>query len=250
MRNGQAGPIRDLSPLILALDSGDLAEARADALEVREYVDVVKVGLQLFLTEGPDAVDALKSDGFEVFLDLKLHDIPNTVASAIPPLCRMEPLMMTVHTTGGREMMRAAVAAVSEYCEGSDLRTPLLIGVTVLTSLNVQALKMIGFNDPVEKHVLGLARLANESGLDGLVTSPLETLSVRKEVGAGMLLITPGVRLAGVENDDQARVATPGEALRSGADFFVAGRPLTKAADPKAAAREMLTGEMGSGLES
>lgn len=229
-----------LSPLILALDTADLDEARRLADTVRPWVDVVKVGLQLYSAVGIKAVEKLAGDGFRVFLDFKMMDIPNTVASACLALCEHEPLMLTLHTMGGQEMMRAADIAVRECCESGHLRRPLLIGVTVLTSMDILALKKIGVGDPVEEQVVRLAKLARDSGMDGLVTSPLETLPVRREVGDGMVLITPGVRLAGGGNDDQKRVATPFEAMRAGADFLVVGRPVYRAEDPGAVASEML----------
>jgi orotidine-5'-phosphate decarboxylase len=230
----------DLSPLILALDTSDLEEARRLADRVKAYVDVVKVGLQLYSTAGVEAVKALKSDGFEVFLDIKMMDIPNTVASACLALCEPEPLMLTLHTMGGQEMMRAAGQAVRAHCASSGIKKPLLIGVTVLTSIDRLALTKIGVSDSIDGEVVRLAKLARDSGLDGLVSSPLETRQVRREVGPGMVLITPGVRLQGEGMDDQKRVATPSEAMKAGADFLVVGRPLTKASDPLGVAAEML----------
>jgi len=229
-----------LSPLILALDTTDLARGIEIAVEVKEYVDIVKVGLQLFSAEGPGAVRGLREEGLEVFLDLKLNDIPNTVASACLALCELEPLMLTLHAMGGQETMMFARRAVGERCEEAGLRRPQLIGVTVLTSLDLQALEKIGVSGPVDEEVLRLARLVRESGLDGLVTSPLETQSVRRAVGEEIVLITPGVRLAGVNKDDQKRVATPGEAVRAGADFLVVGRPIYTAEEPRKAAAEIL----------
>lgn len=227
-------------PLILALDTSDLDEARKVAGQVSDYVDVVKVGLQLFASAGTTAVESLKGDGFEVFLDIKMMDIPNTVTSAILALCDLQPLMLSVHTMGGQEMMRAAEAALREYCFKSGLRRPMIIGVTVLTSMDLLALRKIGVSDSVEAHVQRLAKLAKESGMDGLVTSPLETLLVRREVGPEMVLIAPGVRLPGSSQDDQKRVATPADAIRAGADFLVVGRPVYRAEDPAAVAAEML----------
>jgi orotidine-5'-phosphate decarboxylase len=232
--------IRELSPLILALDTSDLEEAREKAARVRESVDIVKVGLQLFASAGTRGVEALKDDGFEVFLDIKMIDIPNTVSSAIVALCDLEPLMLTLHTMGGQEMMRGAEIAVREHCDGTSIRKPLLIGVTVLTSLDMLALTKIGISDSIESQVERLAKLAKESGMDGLVTSPLETLKVRREVGPEMLLITPGVRLEGTSQDDQKRVATPVDALSAGADFIVVGRPVFRAGDPAEVADEIL----------
>lgn len=231
--------IRKLSPLILAADTDDLDTGRRIASSVQDYVDIVKIGLLLYASAGPEAASALKADGFEVFLDIKLNDIPNTVATACVELADAEPLMLTVHTTGGQEMMRAAASAVEERCDGGGIRKPLLIGVTVLTSLDLLALRKIGVSDPVEEQVLRLAKLARESSMDGLVTSPLETRPVRREVGERMVLVTPGVRLEGHSLDDQKRVATPATAMGSGADFIVAGRPVTTAKDPAEVARRM-----------
>ncbi|HEY5527011.1 MAG TPA: orotidine-5'-phosphate decarboxylase [Candidatus Anoxymicrobiaceae bacterium] len=230
----------DLSPLIMALDTSDLEEARRLADAVRPCVDIVKVGLQLFSTAGIDAVEVLRSDGFEIFLDIKMMDIPNTVSTACLALCEHEPLMLTLHTLGGQEMMRAATQAVRDHCEAGGISRPLLIGVTVLTSLDLLALKKIGVHESIEEQVVRLAKLARDSGMDGLVSSPLETLLVRREVGPGMILITPGVRLTGTGMDDQKRVATPYDAMRSGADFLVVGRPLYRAKDPLAVAKQML----------
>lgn len=231
---------RRMSPLILALDTSDLDDARRVAGELQDHVDVVKVGLQLFASAGTRAVEDFKKDGFEVFLDIKMMDIPNTVASAILALCDLEPFMLTLHTMGGQEMMRAAAAAAREHCAKSRIRSPDLIGVTVLTSMDLLALKKIGVGDPVESQVLRLAKLAEKSGMDGLVTSPLETLKVRREVGRKMTLITPGVRMPRMSTDDQKRVATPADAMRDGADFLVVGRPLYRAQDPRGVAADIL----------
>jgi len=230
----------DLSPLIIALDTTDLSEARRLAGEVRESVDIVKVGLQLFSGSGSLAVEELKDDGFEVFLDIKMNDIPNTVASACRNFCRYEPFMLTVHTNGGQEMMRAAGRAVEEECSRLGLRKPILAGVTVLTSMDLLALEKIGVTAPIEKQVIKLARLGVDSGMGGLVTSPLETLPVRRAVGDDIILVTPGVRIAPIGTDDQRRVATPREAMDSGADYLVVGRPLYNADNPGAAAAEIL----------
>ena len=237
MKNSE---IESLSPLIFALDTSDIERAIEIAGEVKEYVDIVKVGLQLFSSVGPDAVRRLKYEGFEVFLDLKLNDIPNTVVSACLTFCELEPLMMTLHAMGGQEMMRFARRAVGERCKEAGFRRTLLIGVTVLTSLDLLALKKIGVNRPIEQEVIRLAKLVRESGLDGLVTSPLETQSVSREVGEELILITPGVRLERMNKDDQLRVATPGEAVRAGADFLVVGRPILTAQEPRKVAAEIL----------
>lgn len=228
-----------LSPVILALDTADLDEARRLAERVRPYVDVVKIGLQLFSTIGVKAVEALKDDGFEVFLDIKLMDIPNTVATACLALCEHGPLMLTVHTMGGQEMMRAAAQAVRDRCEHDGLKKPMLIGVTVLTSIDLLALSKIGISGSIEDQVARLAKLAKASGLDGLVSSPLETRAVRSAVGEDMLLVTPGVRLAGAGADDQKRVSNPTDAMKAGADFLVVGRPIYRSEDPLGAAAQV-----------
>jgi orotidine-5'-phosphate decarboxylase len=233
-------PLEELSPIIMALDTSDLDEARRLAEQVRPCVDIVKVGLQLFSTFGVKSIEQLKRDGFEIFLDLKLMDIPNTVSTACLALCEYEPLMVTLHTMGGQEMMRATARAVRDECARDDTKKPILIGVTVLTSLDLLALQKIGVNDSIETQVVRLAKLARDSGMDGLVSSPLETLTVRREVGDGMVLITPGVRLSGASQDDQKRVATPSDAMRAGADFLVVGRPLYQAEDPLGVAERML----------
>lgn len=232
--------LRKTSPLILALDVADIAEARDLAGGLKDYVDIVKVGMQLFFREGPGAVQALREDGFEVFLDLKISDIPNTVASACRSLCELEPVFLTVYAMGGQEMMRAAATAVAQHCASHSLRRPMLIGVTVLTSLDMLALKKTGVAGSVEDEVRKLSRLVAESELDGLVASPLETAVVRREVGGDMIVITPGIRPVGSEEHDQKRVATPSEAVEAGADFLVAGRPLYLAPDPGAAASKIL----------
>lgn len=229
-----------MSPLILALDTDDLDSARRVAAVVAGSVSVVKIGLQLFTACGPAAVRALKSDGFEVFLDLKMSDIPNTVSSACLAACPFEPLMMTLHTMGGQEMMRCAAAAVREGCSEKGARPPALIGVTVLTSLDLLALKKIGVSNSVEDEVLKLARLGADSGLDGLVASPLEVKRVRNAIGDEAIIVAPGVRPVGAAPDDQKRVASFGDAIRWGADFVVVGRPLMNADDPAGAAKKIL----------
>jgi len=230
----------DLSPLIIALDTSDLEQARRWASAVRENVDVVKVGLELYSAAGPKAVEVLKGDGFDVFLDLKLNDIPNTVASACLTLCELEPLFMTLHTMGGQEMMRAASSALAETSAVNGKRRPRLLGVTVLTSLDLLALKKIGVRDSMEGQVTRLAKLAVESGLDGVVASPLEVLDVRRIVGTDPVVVTPGVRPPGARIGDHARVATPGDAVNWGSDFLVVGRPLTRSEDPASVARAIL----------
>lgn len=190
----------------------------------------VKVGKQLFTREGPAAVAKLREAGREVFLDLKFHDIPNTVAGAVASAAGLGAWMVNVHASGGPRMLEAASEALAGFRE-----RPWLIGVTVLTSMDAGELRAVGVSDDPEHQVRRLARLAHDAGLDGVVASPAEVPMLREELGSGFLLVTPGVRPAGSAGDDQRRTATPGQAVADGADYLVIGRPLTGAADPQAA---------------
>jgi orotidine-5'-phosphate decarboxylase len=189
----------------------------------------------MFTAEGPDCVREVAGLGYHVFLDLKLHDIPNTVAKAVESVSRLPIRMLTVHTAGGREMLRAADRARQE--KAPEL---LLLGVTLLTSLGAGDLAEIGVPGPAEGQVLRLARLAVDSGLRGLVCSPLELPLLRAELPEDLKLVTPGIRPAGADRHDQKRVMTPGDAARAGASYIVVGRPILQAADPVAAARAVL----------
>jgi len=204
------------------------------ALEMARRLDParcrVKVGKELFTTGGPLLVARLRAMGFEVFVDLKFHDIPNTVAAACHAAASDGAWMIDVHAWGGRRMMAAAREAI-ETCSPR----PLLVGVTVLTSLEAADLVEIGVPGTPEEQVLRLARLTRDSGLDGVVCSPREAALLRARFGAGFVLVTPGVRPASASVDDQARVATPGRAIAEGAHYLVVGRPITQASDPCAA---------------
>jgi len=221
-----------------ALDFGSWPEAEPFARAVAPAVGMLKVGLELFAAEGPRAVGAAAALGRPVFLDLKLHDIPNTVEGAARSAAASGASLLTVHASGGSRMVEAAVRGA-----GGKLR---ILAVTVLTSLDGPQLARIGLAGPVERAVVRLARLAVEAGAGGLVCSPLEVAAVRAAVGPGPLLVVPGVRPAGAAHGDQQRVATPAEALRAGADVLVVGRPLRDAADPAAAARA-LAAEIAAG---
>ena len=218
------------APIAVALDTTDLETAVGWAAEAGPHVSTVKVGLELFLRHGHDAVLKTReaSGGRDVFLDLKLHDIPNTVAGAARSVAELAPTYLTVHASGGPDMVRAAVQALPQTS---------VVGVTVLTSLTPEQLAAIGFAGTPRDAVRRLAVLAVEGGARALVCSPLEVADVRREVGADITLITPGVRPAGGPLGDQARVATPEQALADGADLLVVGRPITGAADVAAAAR-------------
>jgi orotidine-5'-phosphate decarboxylase len=195
----------------------------------------VKIGKELFTREGPALVRFLTEQGYDIFLDLKYHDIPNTVARACEAAAALGVWMINVHTSGGSRMMRAAAEALAQV-EG---RRPLLIGVTVLTSMDRADLDEIGLSADPEQQVLRLAKLAQASGLDGVVCSPREAALLRAELGTDFLLITPGVRPSGASRDDQSRVATPVDAVRDGADYLVIGRPITRAPEPAAALEQI-----------
>ena len=216
------------APIAVALDAPDLDTAARWAALVAPHVSTLKVGLELYLRYGPDAVASVRgASGVEIFLDLKLNDIPATVAGAARAVARLRPALLTVHAAAGAAAIRAAAEAAP------DTR---VVAVTVLTSLCDGDLSQIGLAGPVSEAARRLAVLAVESGARGLVCSPQEVAAIRADVGDDVLLITPGVRPAGAAVNDQARVATPEEALRSGADLLVIGRPITGAADPGAAA--------------
>jgi len=195
-----------------------------------------KVGSQLFTGEGPRAVRKLADLGFDIFLDLKFHDIPNTVAHAVAAAVRLPRLrLMTLHASGGLAMMRAAREAA-----GTKKNRPALLAVTVLTSFDEPALREIGIEGSLGSRVVALARLAKTAGMDGVVCSALEAPAVRRELGAEFKILVPGVRLASAAANDQSRVASQGDAMRAGADYLVVGRPITAAADPRAAARAIV----------
>jgi len=217
--------------IIIALDVKNKEEARK-VLESLPEARVFKVGLELFTAEGPGMIDLVKSYGKEVFLDLKLHDIPNTVAGAVRAAVKHGVSMLTLHTSGGREMMKKAVETARETAEKENKPLPLLLGVTVLTSLKDDDLKEIGFSAGTREQVLRLARLATEAGIEGLVCSPQEIDLLRAELGQEIKIITPGIRPAWAEAQDQKRIMTPAEAIKKGADFLVIGRPITQAQPP------------------
>ncbi|HET6263518.1 MAG TPA: orotidine-5'-phosphate decarboxylase [Usitatibacter sp.] len=213
--------------VIVPLDVPDAAAALALAARLDSKLCRVKVGKELFVAAGPEVVAKLQERGFDVFLDLKFHDIPNTVAGACRAAARLGVWMMNVHASGGEAMMRAAREAIEGVA-----RPPLLIGVTILTSLRDADLTHVGFAGDVYENVERLARLARTSGLDGVVCSAQEASRIRHATGPDFVLVTPGIRLADSAPDDQARTVTPPEAVRLGADYLVIGRPITQSKDP------------------
>jgi orotidine-5'-phosphate decarboxylase len=217
--------------IVVALDVADSADLTNLLAALRGQVGMFKIGMELFSALGPKAVDLVRKHGERVFLDLKFHDIPNTVASAVRSAARLGVDCLTVHVAGGSEMLRSAAAAAQ-----AQTPSPAVIGVTVLTSLSDADLGAIGLQGPTESAVARLADLAISAGLAGLVCSPREVADVRARVGQTPWLITPGVRPAGTAVNDQQRIATPALAIASGADLLVVGRPITRAPDPAAAA--------------
>lgn len=234
--------------LIFALDVDSFEDARGWVDRLHCQVGAFKVGKQLFTRCGPDVVRMVRERGADVFLDLKYHDIPNTVAMAGLEALRLGVWMFNVHALGGGEMMAKLVAEVDKVCPRGTVGRPLLIAVTILTSSTDATLQAIGIDRPVTEMVPRLARLAQEAGMDGVVASPQEVGLIRQACGQDFAIVTPGVRPADASLDDQKRVMTPGEALRAGADYLVIGRPISAAADPVAAA-EKIVAEMRSALQ-
>jgi len=220
------------NPVFVALDTPDLGRATELAAALRPHVGGLKVGLEFISAHGPDGIRKIVATGLPVFADVKFHDIPNTVAGACRALAHVGATMMNIHASGGEAMMRAGAEAARQV----DSRT-LVLGVTVLTSLDDEALASVGQKGPPADQVVRLARLAKTSGLDGVVCAAHEVALVRKACGADFLIVTPGIRPAGAALNDQRRFMTPSEALRAGSDILVIGRPITDASDPVAAAR-------------
>ncbi len=223
--------------IIFALDVHGLDDIDRWAEALAGKVGMFKVGKELFTSCGPTAVKAVQRHGGQVFLDLKYHDIPNTVASAMCEAARLGVQLVNLHALGGAEMMETAVAAVQK--EFSAAERPRLLAVTILTSSTAETLRQVGIEHSVQDMVVRLARLAKASGMDGVVGSPLEIGLIREACGPDFLIVTPGVRPSFAAVDDQKRIMTPAEAASSGADYLVIGRPIAKAADPVQAAERI-----------
>lgn len=223
--------------ILIALDVSSRKEALALVESLHSLTGMFKVGMQLYTAEGPSLVRDIISAGGKVFLDLKFHDIPNTVTHAVLEAAKLGVSMMTVHTSGGRAMMQTVS---DEIRERLGERRPIVVGVTVLTSLDDGALREVGFASAMEDQVHRLARLAADSGLDGVVCSPREIQVIRKASGPDFKIVTPGIRMPGQAPNDQQRTATPREAIADGADYIVVGRPVTKASHPRAALESLL----------
>lgn len=222
--------------LIVALDFPDFEQARDCVLELGDAINHYKVGMELYYAAGSQMISFLKEQGKEVFLDLKLQDIPNTVAHALMVLSSKGADMMNVHAVGGKKMMAEAVKAVKEAAAAAGKPAPKLIAVTILTSMDNEQFADLNYKNTIAEQVIALAKLAKEAGMDGVVASPQEAAAIRQACGESFLIVTPGVRPAGASLDDQSRVATPAGAFINGSSHIVVGRPITKAADRRAAA--------------
>jgi orotidine-5'-phosphate decarboxylase len=225
------------SRIFVSIDTPETAAARDLAVSLADTVGGIKLGLEFFVGQGPAGIRSVVSGiGLPLFIDLKLHDIPNTVAAAVRAMLPLQPTFLTIHTSGGSAMMRAAAEAASM----TDLQRPRLLGVTVLTSLDDDDLVSVGQSVPVLDQARRLAALAQSSGLDGIICSPAEVAALRADCGPDFVLMVPGIRPAGSAVGDQKRVMTPREAVEQGADYLVIGRPITQASDPAAAARSIV----------
>ena len=228
------------NPIIAALDVPTAEAALKLAEQLAPVTGGFKIGSELFTAAGPDIVRRIHDTGAAVFLDLKFHDIPNTVARAVAAAVRLDVQMLTIHTSGGLEMMRAAEASAQQAAKADGRTAPLVLGVTVLTSSNDSTLAEIGCEPNVGAQVERLARLAVKAGLRGLVCSPLEIVALRKILPAQVQLVTPGIRTGAEKADDQKRTLTPREAIAAGANWLVIGRPICAAENPRAAAEKIL----------
>lgn len=228
------------NPIIVALDVPTAEQALTLARTVAPAVGAFKIGSELFTAAGPDIVRRVRDTGASVFLDLKFHDIPNTVAKAVASAVRLDVQMLTIHTSGGAEMMRAAQHSAEQTASQSGRNAPLVLGVTVLTSMDSNALAEIGCEPNVGRHVERLATLACDAGLRGLVCSPLEIVGLRQLLPDHIQLVTPGIRTGTEKADDQKRTLSPREAIEAGANWLVIGRPIYAAPNPREAAEGIM----------
>ncbi|MBH87896.1 MAG: orotidine-5'-phosphate decarboxylase [Pelagibacterales bacterium] len=224
--------------IIVALDTVDTNQA-LKLTETIPGIGAIKLGLEYFCFNGPKGVKLISETGAKIFLDLKFHDIPNTVAGAIKAILHLHPYMITVHLSGGYDMLIKANEIVTEYCIKNSIKKPIILGVSVLTSLDQKDFISLGIKGNVQEQVIRLAKLAKNSGLDGLVSSAKELKIIREEIGQDLLLVTPGIRPIGGQINDQKRIVTPSQAINDGANFLVIGRPITAAKDPKEALNQI-----------
>ena len=226
--------------LIVALDVHSMSDVSALVKTLGDSVSYYKVGMELFYRVGAEVLTYLHDQKKSIFLDLKLHDIPNTVAEGLCSLINLHADMLNVHASGGYEMMRISVERVHEKAAQDGIPTPKLIAVTILTSIGSDDWKEMGFSQEIRKQVIRFASLAKKAGMDGVVASPQEAAAIREACGPNFLIVTPGIRPAGADINDQSRIATPSAALRNGATHLVVGRPIRAAKDPKAAAEAII----------
>lgn len=227
--------------LIVALDVDSFDKMKALVDELGDLISYYKVGMELYYSAGSDTIRYLKEHGKKVFLDLKLHDIPNTVGHSVASVTRLGVNLITVHAAGGRAMMHAASRYAKITADELGVERPKILAVTVLTSFDDQGWQEVGGHLPIQEHVLELAALAKSSGVDGVVASPREAASIREMAGKDdFLIVTPGIRPSFAQTDDQKRIATPSQAFKDGSSMLVIGRPITQAIDPCAAARLIL----------
>ena len=219
--------------IIVAIDTIDTSEALRLVKTIPD-AGALKLGLEYFCFNGPEGIKLISQTGAKIFLDLKFHDIPNTVAGAIKAILHLQPYMLTVHLSGGYDMLMKANDIVSEYCLKNAIKRPKILGVSVLTSLDDNDFSSLGIKGRVEDQVIRLAKLAEAADLDGLVSSARELKIIRKELGSKIILVTPGIRLMDGQVNDQKRIVTPSQAINDGANFLVIGRPITASKDPGA----------------
>lgn len=229
-----------MSELIVALDMQDFNSVKILVKEFDKKVEFYKVGMELFYSQGRKVVEFLKSENKKVFLDLKLHDIPNTVANGLISLVSLNVDILNVHASGGFNMMKFANESLKEFCYKKNLTTPKLIAVTILTSIDKSEFEKIGYKFEIKKQVLNLAKMSEDAGLDGVVASPLEANLIKQNSKDGFLIITPGIRPSFANKDDQNRITSPSEAIKNGATHLVVGRAITKADDRLKALDEIL----------
>ena len=220
--------------IIVAIDTIDTSEALRLVKTIPD-AGALKLGLEYFCFNGPEGIKLISQTGAKIFLDLKFHDIPNTVAGAIKAILHLQPYMLTVHLSGGYDMLMKANDIVSEYCLKNAIKRPKILGVSVLTSLDDNDFSSLGIKGRVEDQVIRLAKLAEAADLDGLVSSARELKIIRKALGSKLILVTPGIRLMDGQVNDQKRIVTPSQAINDGANFLVIGRPITASKDPGAA---------------
>jgi len=219
--------------IIVAIDTIDSNQALSLTKTIPD-VGAIKLGLEYFCFNGPEGVKLISETGVKIFLDLKFHDIPNTVSGALKAILHLQPYMLTVHLSGGYDMLMMANETVTEYCLKNSIKKPIILGVSVLTSLDKNDFLSLGIKGKVQDQVIRLAKLAKDTGLGGLVSSAKELKVIREEIGNDLLLVTPGIRPLGGEINDQKRIVTPSQAINDGANFLVIGRPITTSQDPGA----------------